>query len=395
MPRSKQLNVGDYVRVLSNIKNSAVSNDAMKNCVNYIGRIVRNYSEHYYQLELLSSDSNVQKINTEAFSWCDDWLEVINPPKFHIGEKVKTCYKQDNETYEIIGMVHLEKLMYLLKNNDKSIYGNSYYDEQKLQKFMESKYKVGQVVTIAEYLESFEISEHRHLTEVMKEAYSDFALIVDVKPAEGLTDSKDDGFNYYLKIYRDRAYVKECESEYWTSDLFEECATPLFKINDIVRFNSDRYDKIIIYRVDSYYKDTDDDSNLAVGYYLVDATNPDNAEYYADAEEAKYLELVSVEQVNIPSLEGKFCTVKSDADIIANYNAADVEFTKQQIIKLQQKVEENENRLRKQEESIAGSGRPGELGILNPRNQTRSRNPEAILTTISLNSRKRVGFFED
>ena len=260
---------------------------------------------------------------------------------------------------------------------------------------MESKYKVGQVVIIAEYLESFEINEHRHLTEVMKEAYSDFALIVDVKPAEGLTDSKDDGFNYYLKIYRDRAYVKECESEYWTSDLFEECATPIFKINDIVRFNSDRYDKTIIYRVDSYYKDTDDDGNLAVGYYLVDATDPDNTEYYADAEEAEYLELVSVEQVAIPSLEGKLCTVKSDANIIANYNAADVEFTKQQIIKLQQKVEENENRLRKQEESIAGSGRPGELGILNPRNQTRSRNPETILTTISLNSRKRVGFFED
>lgn len=261
---------------------------------------------------------------------------------------------------------------------------------------MESKYKVGQVVTIAEYLESFEESEYRHLTEVMREAYSDFALIVDVKPAEGLTDSKDDGFNYYLKIYRDRAYVKECESEYWTSDLFEECATPLFKINDIVQFNSDRHDETIIYRVDSYYKDTDDDGNLAVGYYLVDATNPNN-KYYADADEAEYLELVSVEQVNIssPSLEGKLCSVKSDADIIADYNAADVEFTKQQIIKLQQKVEENENRLRKQEESIAGSGRPGELGILNPRNQTRSRNPEAILTTISLNSRKRVGFFED
>lgn len=263
---------------------------------------------------------------------------------------------------------------------------------------MESKYKVGQVVTIAEYLESFKESEHRHLTKVMREAYSDFALIVDIKPAEGLTDSKDDGFNYYLKIYRDRAYVKECESEYWTSDLFEECATPLFKINDIVHFNSDIYNKTIIYRVDSYYKDTDDDGNLAVGYYLVDITNPDNAdEYYADADEAEYLELVSVEQVNIssPSLEGKLCSVKSDADIIADYNAADVEFTKQQIIKLQQKVEENENRLRKQEESIAGSGRPGELGILNPGNKIRSRNPETILTTISLNSRKRVGFFED
>lgn len=65
---------------------------------------------------------------------------------------------------------------------------------------MESKYKVGQVVIIAKYLEDFKENEHRHLTSVMKEAYSDFALIVDVKPAEGLTDSKDDGFNYYLKI---------------------------------------------------------------------------------------------------------------------------------------------------------------------------------------------------
>lgn len=177
---------------------------------------------------------------------------------------------------------------------------------------------------------------------------------------------------------------------------FEECATPIFKINDIVRFNSDKYDKTTIYRVDSYYKDIDDDGNLAVGYYLVNADDS-NDEYYADADEVEYLELVSVEQVNVtsPSLEGKLCTVKSDADIIADYNAADVEFTKQQIIKLQQKVEENENRLRKQEESIAGSDRPGELGILNPRNQTRSRNPETILTTISLNSRKRVGFFED
>ena len=262
---------------------------------------------------------------------------------------------------------------------------------------MESKYKIGQVVTIAEYLESFEESDHRHLTSVMKEAYSDFALIVDVKPAEGLTDSKDDGFNYYLKIYRDRAYVKECESEYWTSDLFEECATPIFKINDIVHFNSDRYDKTIIFRIDSYYKDTDDDGNLAVGYHLVDAADPDNTEYYADSEEAEYLELISTEQVNVtsPSLEGKLCTVKSDADIIADYNAADVEFTKQQIIKLQQKVEENENRLRKQEEFITRSDRPGELGILNPRNKTRLRDPETILTTISLNSRKRVGFFED
>lgn len=264
---------------------------------------------------------------------------------------------------------------------------------------MESKYKVGQVVTIAEYLDSFEESEHRHLTSVMKEAYSDFALIVDIKPAKGLTDSKDDGFNYYLKIYRDREYVKECEFEYWTSDLFEECATPIFKINDIVRFNSDLYNKTIIYRIDSYYKDTDDDGNLAVGYHLVNAAaDPDSNddEYYADADEAEYLELVSVEQVDIssPSLEGKLCCVKSDADIISDYNSHDAELTKQ-LTQLQQKVEENENRLRKQEESIAGSGRPGELGILNPRNQTRSRNPEAILTTISLNSRKRVGFFED
>lgn len=262
---------------------------------------------------------------------------------------------------------------------------------------MEPKYKVGQVVTIAEYLESFEESEHRHLTSVMKEAYSDFALIVDIKPAEGLTDSKDDGFNYYLKIYRDREYVKECESEYWTSDLFEECATPLFKINDIVRFNSDKYDKTIIYRVDSYYKDTDDDDNLAVGYYLVNAADPDNDdEYYADADEAEYLELVSVEQVDVssPSLEEKLCCVKSDADIISDYSSHDAELTKQ-LTQLQQKVEENENRLRKQEEFIAGSGRPRELGILNPGNKTRFRNPETILTTISLNSRKRVGFFED
>ena len=262
---------------------------------------------------------------------------------------------------------------------------------------MESKYKVGQVVTIAEYLESFEESDHRHLTSVMKEAYSDFALIVDVKPAEGLTNSKDDGFNYYLKIYRNRAYVKECESEFWTSDLFEECATPIFKINDIVRFNSDQYNKTIIYRVDSYYKDTDDNGNLAVGYYLVDTTNPDNAdEYYADATEAKFLKLVSVEQVDVssPSLEGKFCTVKSDADIISDYNSHDVELTKQ-LTQLQQKVEENENRLRKQEEFITGSGRPGELGILNPGNQTRLRKSEASIAAFSIDSRKRVGFFED
>lgn len=259
---------------------------------------------------------------------------------------------------------------------------------------MESKYKVGQVVTIAEYLEDFKESEHRHLTEIMKEAYSDFALIVDVKPAEGLTNSKDDGFNYYLKIYRDRTYVKECESEFWTSDLFEECATPLFKINDIVHFTNNDQQKVIC-RVDSYYRDSEENGNLAVGYYLIDVNNP-NCDYYVDANEAKYLELVSVEQVNVTStsLEGKLCTVKSNTDIIANYNAADVEFTKQ-LTQLQQKVEENENRLRKQEESIAGSGRPRELGILNRGNQTRLRKSEAILTTISLNSRKRVGFFED
>ena len=259
---------------------------------------------------------------------------------------------------------------------------------------MESKYKVGQVVIIAKYLEAFKESEHRHLTSIMKEAYGDFALIVDVKPAEGLTNSKDDGFNYYLKIQRDRAYVKECESEYWTSDLFEECATPIFKINDIVRFNSDKYNKTIIYRVDTYYKDIDDDGNLAVGYYLVNAADP-NDEYYADADEVEYLELVSVEQVTIPSLEEKLCTVKSDADIIADYNAADVEFTKQQIIKLQQKVEENENRLRKQEESIAGSGRSGELGVFNRTNQVGFGRSEVNYSEIALNGRKRVGFLED
>lgn len=261
---------------------------------------------------------------------------------------------------------------------------------------MESKYKVGQVVTIAEYLESFEESEHRHLTNVMKEAYSDFALIVDVKPAEGLTDSKDDGFNYYLKIYRDRAYVKECESEYWTSDLFEEGATPLFKINDIVQFNSDLHDKTIIYRVDGYYKDTDDDDgNLAVGYYLIDVNNPNN-DYYVDAREACWLELVNIEKVNItsPSLEGKLCTIKLDADIIADYNSRDVEFTKQ-LTQLQQKVEENENRLCEQEKLITGSDRPGELGILNRGNQTRLRKSEASIAAFSIDSRKRVGFFKD
>ena len=262
---------------------------------------------------------------------------------------------------------------------------------------MESKYKVGQVVVIDDGLDNFEENEHRHLTQTMKEAYNDLALIVDVKPAEELTNSTDDGFNYYLKILTSQWYAQECESEYWTSDLFEECTTPKFKINDLVHFtNNDQWNTKTIYRVDSYFKDSDENDKLAIGYYLVDATNPNN-ENFAAAIEAKFLELVSVEQVNVssPSSEGKLCTIKSDADIIADYNAADVEFTKQQIIKLQQKVEENENRLRKKEKFITGSGRPGELGILNRGNQTRLRNPEAILTTISLDSRKRVGFFED
>lgn len=259
---------------------------------------------------------------------------------------------------------------------------------------MESKYKIGQVVIIAKDLNQFEECEHRHLTETMKEAYGDLALIVDVKPAEGLTNSTDDSFNYSLKILRDRWYTQECEKEIWTSDLFEECTTPKFKINDLVHFtDNDQWDTKTIYRVDSYFGDTDDSGNLAVGYYLIDVANPNN-EYYADAEEAEYLELVSVEQVTSPSLEGKLCCVKSDADIIADYNSHDVEFTKQ-LTQLQQKVEENENRLRKQKEFIAGSGRPGELGILNPRNQTRSRNPEASIAAFSIDSRKRVGFFED
>ena len=394
MPLSKQFNVGDYVRILPNIKNSHISNDMMKNCVNYVGRIVRNYSENYYQLELLSSEKDIQDINTNAFSWCGDWLEFINPPQFKVGEKVKSKCTAFDDIYEIIKLEFGNDILYYDLSDGK---GGLYLSlESNLQKLMESKYKVGQVVTIAEYLESFEISKHRHLTEVMKKAYSDFALIVDVKPAEGLTDSKDDGFNYYLKIYRDREYVKECESEFWTSDLFEECATPLFKINDIVKFNSDKYDKTIIYRVDSYYKDTDDDGNLAVGYYLVNVADS-NDEYYADADEVEYLELVSVEQVDVtsPSLEGKFCTVKSDADIIADYNAADVEFTKQQIIKLQQKVEENENRLRKQEEFITGSGRSGELGVFNRTNQVGFGRSEVNYSEIALNGRKRIGFLED
>ena len=254
---------------------------------------------------------------------------------------------------------------------------------------MKSKYKIGQVVVIDENLESFEENEHRHLTNLMKEAYGDLAIILDVKPAEGLTNSKDDSFNYTLKILKDRWYRQECESEFWTSDLFEECATPEFKINDIVHFTDN--DTRIIYRVDSYFRDSDDNGNLAVGYYLVEALNPDN-EYYADAIEAKHLELVSIEQVNVtaPSLE----RIKSDADIISDCNLHNTELVKQ-LTQLQQKVEENENRLRKQEKLITGSDRPGELGILNPGNQTRLRIPEAILTTISLNSRKRVGFFED
>lgn len=262
---------------------------------------------------------------------------------------------------------------------------------------MESKYKIGQVVTIAEDLDQFyEEGNHRHLTETMKEAFSDLALIVDVKPAEGLTDSKDDGFNYYLKIYRDSWYKQECESEYWTSDLFEECTTPEFKINDIVHFtNNDLWDTKTIYRVDGYYKDSDDDGNLAVGYYLVDAINPNN-DYYADANETKYLELVNTEQVDVTnsSLEGKLCTVKSDADIISDYNSHDAELIKQ-LTQLQQKVEENENRLCEQEKLITGSDRPGELGILNRGNQTRLRKSEACIAAFSIDSRKRVGFFED
>lgn len=261
---------------------------------------------------------------------------------------------------------------------------------------MESKYKVGQVVKIADNIDQFDECDHRYLTNVMREAYSDLALIVDVKPAEGIIKSTDDGFNYSIKLLNEHYYTEECESEYWTSDLFEECATPEFKINDIVHFtNNDLWDTKTIYRVDGYYKDSDDDGNLAVGYYLVDAINPNN-DYYADANETKYLELVNTEQVDVTnsSLEGKLCTVKSDADIISDYNSHDAELIKQ-LTQLQQKVEENENRLRKQEKLITRSDRPGELGILNPRNQTRLRNPEAILTTISLNSRKRVGFFED
>lgn len=394
MPLSKQFNVGDYVRILPNIKNSHISNDMMKNCVNYIGRIVRNYSENYYELELLSSEKDIQDINDNAFSWCSDWLEFINPPQFKIGEKVKSKCTAFDDIYEIIKLKFNNDILYYDLSDGK---GGFYLSlESNLQKIMESKYKVGQVIIIAKYLEAFKESEHRHLTSIMKEAYGDFALIVDVKPAEGLTDSKDDGFNYYLKIQRDREYVKECESEYWTSDLFEECATPIFKINDIVRFNSDQHDETIIYRVDSYYKDIDDDGNLAVGYYLVNAADP-NDEYYADADEVEYLELVNVKQVNVinPSLEEKLCTVKSDADIIADYNAADVEFTKQQIIKLQQKVEENENRLRKQEEFITGSGRSGELGIFNRADQVGFGRSEVNYSEIALNGRKRIGFLED
>lgn len=259
---------------------------------------------------------------------------------------------------------------------------------------MESKYKVGQVVIIAEDLEAFEECEHRHLTDTMKEAYNDLALIVDVKPAEGLLTSKDDGFNYYLKIFRDRSYTRECEAEYWTSELFEECATPKFKIGDIVHFTDPtQYEPDAIYKVKSYYKDSDDHGDLAVGYQLIRVHNPDY-DHYVDAREACWMELVQTERVDVTQPSGALC-VKSDADIISNYNSNDVEFLKQQIINLQQKLQDNENRLRKQEESITGSGRPGELGILNPGNQARSRNPKACLTEVSFNSRKGIGFFED
>lgn len=262
---------------------------------------------------------------------------------------------------------------------------------------MESKYKVGQVVKIANDIDQFNECDHRYLTNVMREAYSDLALIVDVKPAEGIIKSTDDGFNYSIKLLTEHYYTEECEKEIWTSDLFEECTTPKFKINDLVHFtDNDQWDTKTVYRVDSYFEDTDDSGNFAVGYYLVGATNP-NDDYYADDNETEYLELVNTEKVDVTnsSLEGKLCCVKSDADIIADYNAADVEFTKQQIIKLQQKVEENENRLCEQEKLITGSDRPGELGILNPRNQTRLRKSEASIAAFSIDSRKRVGFFED
>lgn len=263
---------------------------------------------------------------------------------------------------------------------------------------MESKYKIGQVVTIAEDLDRFyEKGDHRYLTEIMKEAYGDLALIIDVKPAEGLIKSNDDGFNYSLQILRDRWYVQECEKEIWTSDLFEECTTPKFKINDLVHFtDNDQWDTKTVYRVDSYFGDTDDSGNFAVGYYLVDAINP-NDDYFADADEVKYLELVNTEQVDVTnsSSEEKLCTIKSDSDIISDYNSNDVEFLKQQIINLQQKIEENENRLRKQKESITGSSRPGELGIFNRTNQVGFGRSEINYSEIALTSRKRVGFLEN
>lgn len=119
MPRSKQLNVGDYVRILPNIKNSTISNDMMKNCVDYIGRIVRNCSEHYYELELLSSENNIKGINTSAFSWRDNWLEVINPPKFSIGEKVKSNRLTFDEIYKIIKLKFNNDILLYTLSNDK------------------------------------------------------------------------------------------------------------------------------------------------------------------------------------------------------------------------------------------------------------------------------------
>ena len=259
---------------------------------------------------------------------------------------------------------------------------------------MESKYKIGQVVIISEDINTFDENDHRHLTEIMKEAYSDLALIVDVKPSEGLTNSTDDGFNYYLKIFRDRSYIKECEAEYWTSELFEEeCATPVFKINDLVHFNNSNYrDPHTIYRVDSYYKDIED-GHLAVGYQLV-KINDSDSKCYVDADEVEYLELLQTEQVAITKSSETF-SVRSDADIISDYNSNDVEFLKQQIINLQQKLQQNENRLRKQEESITGSGRPGELGIFNRTNQVGFGRSKVNYSEIALTSRKRVGFLEN
>lgn len=42
---------------------------------------------------------------------------------------------------------------------------------------MEPKYKVGQVVKIADNIDQFNEFDHRHLTNAMREAYSDLALI--------------------------------------------------------------------------------------------------------------------------------------------------------------------------------------------------------------------------